>query len=211
MARAYGPDRDERHTHRNRSSGNKADRGPIELDMTDNTRIVALVGSLRTDSLNRRIAERLRDESPEGVEVTIAEGLADIPFYNEDLDSGDAPAAATALRDLVADADAVLTITPEFNGTMPAVINNAIDWLSRPYGAGAIQGKKFAVVGTTPTPYGGKWAHDDARRSAGIAGADVVADVVVSQTVIDVDPFAPEVFSRFTDAVRALQRVDQAA
>ena len=44
---------------------------------------------------------------------------------------------------------------------MPAVLNNAIDWLSRPYGVGAIAGKPLGVVGVTPTPYGGKWAHDD--------------------------------------------------
>ena len=60
---------------------------------------------------------------------------------------------------------------------MPAVLNNAIDWLSRPFGAGAIKGKPLAVVGATPTPYGGKWAHDDARRSAAIAGATVVEDI----------------------------------
>ena len=46
---------------------------------------------------------------------------------------------------------------------MPAVLNNAIDWLSRPYGVGAITGKPFGVVGATPTPYGGKWSHEDAR------------------------------------------------
>ena len=63
---------------------------------------------------------------------------------------------------------------------MPAVLNNAIDWLSRPYGAGAIVGKPFGVIGATPTPYGGKWAHDDARRSAGIAGAVVVDGIVVA-------------------------------
>ena len=127
--------------------------------MTD-TRVVVLVGSLRADSLNRRIAEHLRAEAPAGVVVEIAENLAELPFYNEDLDNGtDVPAAAVALREQVAAADRVLAVTPEYNGTMPAVLNNAIDWLSRPYGVGAIKGKPFGVVGATPTPYGGKWAH----------------------------------------------------
>ncbi|WP_231123634.1 NADPH-dependent FMN reductase [Nocardioides sambongensis] len=121
--------------------------------MTDTTRVAVLVGSLRTDSLNRRIAEVLRDNAPEGVEVDIIDGLLDrIPFYNEDLDAGSAPEAAAELRTRIAASDRVLAVTPEYNGTMPAVLNNAIDWLSRPYGAGALVGKPFGVVGATPTP-----------------------------------------------------------
>jgi NAD(P)H-dependent FMN reductase len=152
------------------------------------TRIAVLVGSLRADSVNRKLAEILRDQAPEGVVLDLVEGLGELPFYNEELDAGTAPAAAVALRERVAAADRVLAVTPEYNGTMPAVLNNAIDWLSRPYGAGAIVGKPFGVVGTTPTPYGGKWAHADAARSAGIAGAVVVEDVTVSQPGVEVDP-----------------------
>lgn len=157
--------------------------------MTDTTtRVAVLVGSLRADSLNRKLAEILKAEAPEGVELDIIGGLDQIPFYNEDLDAGSAPDVAVALRRRVADADRVLAVTPEYNGTMPAVLNNAIDWLSRPYGAGAIVGKPFGVIGATPTPYGGKWAHEDTARSAGIAGAVVVEDVTVSQSAIEVDP-----------------------
>ena len=93
---------------------------------------------------------------------------------------------------------------------MPAVLNNAIDWLSRPYGAGALVGKPFGVVGATPTPYGGKWAHADAARSAGIAGATVVEDVTVSQSALEVDVLTdPDVLARLNGAVRTL--VDYAA
>ena len=178
--------------------------------MTD-TRVVVLVGSLRADSLNRRIAERLRAEAPTGVVVEIAENLAELPFYNEDLDNGtDVPAAALALREQVAAADRVLAVTPEYNGTMPAVLNNAIDWLSRPYGVGAIKGKPFGVVGATPTPYGGKWAHQDTARSAGIAGAVVVEDVTVSQSALEGDILAnPEVVARLAAAVQALVDYDE--
>ncbi|MBW8732089.1 MAG: NAD(P)H-dependent oxidoreductase, partial [Terrabacter sp.] len=87
----------------------------------------------------------------------------------------------------VAGGDRMLAVTPEYNGTMPAVLNNAIDWLSRPYGQGAITGKPFAVVGATPTPYGGKWAHDDTRRSAKIAGAHIVENLELSQSSLEVD------------------------
>ena len=163
--------------------------------MTD-TRVLVLVGSLRTDSLNRRIAEKLRE----------------LPFYNEDLDGEDVPAAAATLRDQVKRADRVLAVTPEYNGTMPAVLNNAIDWLSRPYGVGAIKGKPFGVVGATPTPYGGKWAHQDTARSAGIAGAVVVEDVTVSQSALEVDVLTdPEVLARLRAAVQTLVDYDAEA
>ena len=180
--------------------------------MTD-TRVVVLVGSLRADSLNRRIAEHLRADAPAGVVVEIAENLAELPFYNEDLDNGtDVPAAAVALREQVAAADRVLAVTPEYNGTMPAVLNNAIDWLSRPYGVGAIKGKPFGVVGATPTPYGGKWAHQDTARSAGIAGAVVIEDVTVSQSALEGDILAnPEVLARLAAAVQTLVDYDEAA
>lgn len=156
------------------------------------TRVAVLVGSLRADSLNQRIAQRLADEAPEGVVVDIIEGLGEVPFYNEELDGESAPASAVALRESVAAADRVLVVTPEYNGTMPAVLNNAIDWLSRPYGAGAIVGKPFAAVGATPTPYGGKWSHEHARHSATIAGALVVEGIVVSEPALDGDLLADD-------------------
>ncbi|PUA80836.1 NAD(P)H-dependent oxidoreductase [Nocardioides currus] len=151
------------------------------------TRVAVLVGSLRADSLNRRIAEHLVTAAPEGVVVDIVDGLDQIPFYNEELDGESVPASAVALRESVAAADRLLVVTPEYNGTMPAVLNNAIDWLSRPYGAGAIVGKPFAAVGATPTPYGGKWSHEHARHSATIAGALVVEGIVASEPALEGD------------------------
>lgn len=169
------------------------------------THVAVLVGSLRADSINRQVAESLQAQAPAGVVIDIVEGLDDVPFYNEDLDGASAPAAATALRQTVASADRVLVVTPEYNATMPAVLNNAIDWLSRPYGAGALVGKPFGVIGVTPTPYGGKWAHEHAALSAKIAGAVVVEDVTVSQTSIDVDVLGdPEVQSRLQGALATL-------
>ncbi|MCW2795116.1 NADPH-dependent FMN reductase [Nocardioides sp.] len=169
------------------------------------TRVIVLVGSLRADSLNRKIAETLRGTSPEGVSVEIVDGLDRLPFYNEDMDGENTPAAVVSVREQVGSADRVLVVTPEYNGTMPAVLNNAIDWLSRPYGASALTGKPLGVVGATPTPYGGKWAHADTQRSAGIAGAVIVEDVTVSQSAIGVDVLTdPEVLARLSDAMRKL-------
>ena len=181
-------------------------------DSSTPVRVAVLLGSLRQASVNRRLAELLREQAPAGVEVEIVEGLGDLPFYNEEVDTADAPAAVRRVREAVAAADRVLAVTPEYNGTMPAVLNNALDWLSRPYGQGPIVGKPFGVVGTTPTPYGGKWAHADAARSAGIAGAQVVEAVVVSQPGVGVDVLADdEVRTRLLDALRLLVDAEPAA
>ena len=148
--------------------------------MTD-IKVLGLVGSLRAASINRQIAELATEVAPDGVAVTIFDGLGDLPFYNEDIDNdADVPAAVTALRSAAADADAALVVTPEYNGSIPAVIKNAIDWLSRPFGDGALKGKPLAVIGGAFGQYGGVWAHDETRKSFGIAGPTVVESIKLS-------------------------------
>ncbi|AZM58561.1 MULTISPECIES: NADPH-dependent FMN reductase [unclassified Streptomyces] len=144
-------------------------------------RILALVGSLRAGSHNRQLAETAVKLAPSGADVSLYEGLAEIPFYNEDIDvEGTVPAAAVKLREAAATADALLFFTPEYNGTIPAVLKNAIDWMSRPHGAGALSGKPVAVVGTAYGQYGGVWAQDEARKAVGIAGGKAIEDIKLS-------------------------------
>ncbi|WP_371581853.1 NAD(P)H-dependent oxidoreductase [Streptomyces sp. NBC_01314] len=144
-------------------------------------RILALVGSLRAGSHNRQLAEAAVKHAPEGVAIELYEGLADVPFYNEDLDNEAAlPATAAALREAAGQVDGLLLFSPEYNGTIPAVLKNAIDWLSRPYGAGALTGKPVAVVGTAFGQFGGVWAQDETRKALGIAGATVLEDAKLS-------------------------------
>ncbi|MFE0627951.1 NADPH-dependent FMN reductase [Streptomyces sp. NPDC058864] len=144
-------------------------------------RILALVGSLRAGSHNRQLAEAAVKHAPEGVEITLYEGLAEVPFYNEDIDvEGAVPEAAARLRATASATDAFLLFSPEYNGTIPAVLKNAIDWLSRPHGAGALSGKPVAVVGTAYGQYGGVWAQDEARKAARIAGASVLTEAKLS-------------------------------
>ena len=170
------------------------------------TRVLVLVGSLRADSFNRRIAEAVREHAPAGVEVSIADHLSKLPFYNEDIDGENTPAEVVAFRDQVAAADRILVVTPEYNGTMPAVVNNALDWASRPFGVGALKDKPLAVVGTSVGQYGGKWAHDDTRRSAKVAGAHVVEDIELNHRYEwGSDPVADaETIQAFVDAVAKL-------
>ncbi|GAB3690006.1 NADPH-dependent FMN reductase [Saccharopolyspora tripterygii] len=144
-------------------------------------KILALVGSLRSGSHNRQLAEAARDLAPSDAEIVIFDGLGDLPFYNEDIDTeADVPAAATRLREVAGSSDAFLLFSPEYNGTIPAVLKNAIDWLSRPFGAGALSDKPTAVIGTAFGQYGGVWAQDETRKSAGIAGASVVDEIKLS-------------------------------
>lgn len=145
------------------------------------TRILAMVGSLRAASYNRQLAEAAVKLAPNGFKVELYEGLADVPFYNEDLDQPDTvPPSADALRTAVRSADALLLVTPEYNGTIPPALKNAIDWVSRPYPRGAIYQKPVAVIGTSGGRYGGAWAHEDARKTARIGGATVLDEIALS-------------------------------
>jgi NAD(P)H-dependent FMN reductase len=178
------------------------------------TNVLVLVGSLRADSINRKLAEAAIHHAPEGFDVSVYEGIVDLPFYNEDIDGDTPPAAAVAFRQALADADAALLITPEYNGTIPAVLKNALDWASRPFGASPISGKPLAVIGSAFGQYGGVWAHDDARKAAGIAGAKVLEDVKVAipQSVVRFAETHPREDAEVTQLVQgALTALAEAA
>ncbi len=174
------------------------------------TNVLVLVGSLRAGSINRKLAEAAEHHAPGGIELSTFDAITDLPFYNEDIDGDTPPAAAVAFREALAAADGVLLVTPEYNGTIPAVLKNALDWASRPFGASPISGKPLAVIGSAFGQYGGVWAHDDARKVAGIAGATVLEDVKVAipQSVVRFAETHPreddEVVSLVQGALRAL-------
>ena len=166
------------------------------------TNVLVLVGSLRTASINRQIAELAAEVAPHGVAVTVYPGLGDLPFYNEDIDTEDAPAPVAALRAAAGRADAALVVTPEYNGSIPGVLKNAIDWLSRPFGDSALKGKPLAVIGSAAGRFGGVWAHDETRKSFGIAGPRVVEEITLSLPATSLDGKHP----RETDDVVAAVR-----
>jgi NAD(P)H-dependent FMN reductase len=143
--------------------------------------VLVLVGSLRAASTNRQLAEAAVALAPEGAALSLYEGHHALPLYNEDVDvEGALPESVVAYRQAIADADAVLVVTPEHNGTMPANLKNAIDWSSRPFGASSISAKPVAVIGTSFAQYGGVWAQDEARKAYGIAGANVLEATVLA-------------------------------
>ena len=137
-------------------------------------KILAISGSLRAGSYNTALARAGRDLAPDGVEVDLFGGLAALPPYDADSDGEIEPGAVGELRGRIADADAVLFVTPEYNGSIPGVLKNAVDWASRPHREAALSGKTVAVAGATPGQYGAMWAQQDLRRVLGIAGARVI-------------------------------------
>lgn len=165
--------------------------------------VAVLVGSLRSGSVNRQVAEVAAEHAPEGATVRIVEDLASVPFYDEDIDSAPLDPAAARLRAEIDAADAVLIVTPEYNGTMPAVVKNAIDWTSRPYGAGALKGKPVAVIGASAGRYGGQWAIDDTQRSVGVAGGVVVEEAAVPIAASTLGGARVAEVAEVTDRVRA--------
>lgn len=172
--------------------------------MSENTTVLVLVGSLRAASVNRQIAEVAAETAPSGVVVNVYQDLGEVPFYNEDIDNADAPASVVALRAAGAEADAVLVVTPEYNGSIPAVLKNAIDWLSRPFGAGAVKDKPLAVIGAAAGQYGGVWAHDETRKSFGIAGPRVIDSIKLSVPLSALDGQHPRENAELVSTVGAV-------
>ena len=82
----------------------------------------------------------------------------------------------TAFREAVAAADALVVATPEYNGSIPGVLKNAIDWASRPRGASALDGKPVAVISVSPSPRGAQWAREDLVKVLRVAGARTLRD-----------------------------------
>lgn len=128
-------------------------------------KIAVLVGSLRRDSINRKVALALTALAPQGLELKIIE-IGNLPLYNEDIDAGDPPAAYVTFRQQLMAADAFLFVTPEYNRSVPGVLKNAIDVGSRPYGQSAWGGAKpGAVVSASPGGIGGFGANHHLRQS----------------------------------------------
>jgi len=137
-------------------------------------RILGISGSLRRDSYNTKLLREAADLLPADVELELYDGLKAIPPYDQDDDVEPAPATVRDLREAIADADGVLFATPEYNGSIPGALKNALDWASRPAGESALRGKPVAVVGATPGMFGAVWAQADLRRVLQTIGAKVV-------------------------------------
>ena len=138
-------------------------------------RVLTISGSLRPDSLNTLLLRAAEEQAPAGVQlVRFAELAAIPPFHGERSDPGESPAAVRELREQIEAADAVLIATPEYNGSIPGVLKNALDWASTPFPNNVLRGKPVAVIGASTGGYGGMWAQAELRKVLGLTGARVV-------------------------------------
>ncbi len=142
--------------------------------------VVVLTGSARTGSYTRALGEALAAALPDAV---LAPRLTVLPYYDQDLEAAP-PAEVVALRAQVAAADAAVVVTPEYNGTIPGLLGNAVDWLSRPFGRGALRGKPVVAVAASPGGVGGARAVVALRTVLGNTGAELVGPPL---TVPEVD------------------------
>ena len=122
-----------------------------------------IVGSLRRDSINRKVANALAEVAPATLRLSIVD-IGHLPIYNQDGDEA-APSAWTTFRERISAADAVLFVTPEHNRSVPAALKNAIDVGSRPYGKSVWSAKPGAVVSASPGAIGGFGANHHLRQS----------------------------------------------
>lgn len=127
-------------------------------------KIAVIVGSLRKDSLNRKLAKQLIALAPNSLELDIVE-IGDLDLYNADLDEGSVPTSWARFRDEMKNYQGVLFVTPEYNRSVPGVLKNAIDVGSRPYGKSIWSGKPGAIISVSPGAIGGFGANHHLRQS----------------------------------------------
>ena len=137
-------------------------------------RLLAISGSLRSESYNSCLLRLAAEEAPDGVSVEMYDGLAAIPPYDEDADTHPAPTPVRDLRNRIAEADCLIFATPEYNSSIPGVLKNAIDWASRPRATTPLGGKPAVVIGATTGHFGAVWAQAELRKVLGSTGARVV-------------------------------------
>jgi chromate reductase len=183
-------------------------------------KVLGLSGSLRAESHNLRLLRAAAEGLPSGWELEVWDRLAEVPPFNED-DEDAAPEPVRALNDAIREADAVLVATPEYNASLPGVLKNALDWVSRPYDATPLRGKPVAVIGASTGLFGAVWAQAEGRKVLRTIGAHVLDDelpVGIAHEAFDEQGRLrdPELTARLHDVVSSLVReagtpVEQAA
>jgi len=138
-------------------------------------KLLGISGSLQTQSANTALLEVARAVAQAGVEITIFDGLGDVPAFNPDIDPS--PAVVDAFRSLVQSADGLVITTPEYAHGLPGSLKNALDWL---VGTGELYEKRVVVASAAPAPERGKHARADLERTLRAQGAEVLESVTIT-------------------------------
>jgi chromate reductase, NAD(P)H dehydrogenase (quinone) len=183
-------------------------------------RILGIAGSLRRGSHNRRLLRAAGDALPPGAVLAEWDGLAGLPAFDEDLEN-DPPEPVQDLLDAIAEADALLIATPEYNASLPGALKNALDWASRPFPDNVLRDKPSAVIGASTGLFGAVWAQAEVRKVLKTSGAHVLESelpvgMADSAFTADGGLADPELAERLADVVSDLARevrtpVEQAA
>jgi chromate reductase, NAD(P)H dehydrogenase (quinone) len=172
------------------------------------TRILGISGSLRRDSHNTSLLRAAAEAAGPDIELELYDGLKEVPPYDEDDDVHPRPATVARLTSAIADADAVLFATPEYNSSIPGQLKNAVDWVSRPVATNVLRNKPVAVVGASTGAFGAVWAQAELRKVLAALGARVVdleLPVPHAHTRIDEGGLTDdEIRAGLADAVEAL-------
>ena len=170
-------------------------------------KILAISGSFRPESLNTALLRAARDLAPAGVEVELYEGLEPIPAFCVDREA-ELPEPVADLNARIRAADALLVATPEYNGSAPGSLKNALDWASRPHGLAPVVAKPAAVIGASPTSFGAAWAQEQIRRALMLSGAMVLdAELAVGKAdekIMDGELTDPETRVKLAELVDQL-------
>lgn len=137
-------------------------------------RVLGISGSLRRDSHNDALLRAAAERLPAGAELAVYERLGEIPPYDEDVELEGVPEPVADLREAIRAADAVLIATPEYNHSIPGQLKNALDWVSRPAGQSALNGKPAAAIGASTGMFGAVWAQAELRKVLGALGGRVL-------------------------------------
>jgi chromate reductase len=150
-----------------------------------NLKVAVLVGSLRRESINRKLARAVEKLAPEALKFEHV-AIGDLPLYNQDFDSA-YPPECTRLKQQIETADALLFVTPEYNRSVPGVLKNAIDIASRPWGTNSFAGKPGAMIGASIGATGSALAQQHLRNVLAYLDVPLLGQ--------------PEVFIKFTDGL----------
>jgi chromate reductase len=153
------------------------------------TRILGISGSLRRDSHNTSLLRAAAEAAGSDVELELYDGLKEVPPYDEDDDVHPRTASVARLNAAIANADAVLFATPEYNTSIPGQLKNAIDWISRPIATNVLRNKPVLVLGASTGAFGAAWAQAELRKVLAALGA----------RVLDVELPVPHAHTRFEE------------